>query len=157
MRTNFNFFIYKSLIFMRKKKNKGGIFVKIRLKKSKEHPIYFISAILMMVCGKQVVRAMEGDVSLDDLNEGVKPGQSTVFSSDGSSSNEYDVHSYNADMKKFRRMALSSQDYESSNEYGFTSDYGQNEGSSTASADSIEMSRHRAAASASASASARRI
>ena len=154
MRTNFNFFYLQKPYFYEQKKIRGGIFVKIRLKKSNEHPIYLTSAILMMVCGKQVVRAMEGDVSLDDLNEGVKPGQSTVFSSDGSSSNEYDVHSYNADMKKFRRMALSSQDYESSNEYGFTSDYGQNEGSSTASADSIEMSRHRAAA---AAASARRI
>jgi hypothetical protein len=30
----------------------------------------------------QIVRALEGDASLDDLNEGVKPGQSMMFSSD---------------------------------------------------------------------------
>lgn len=96
----------------------------------------------IFMCVKQIVRALEGDVSLDDLNEGVKPGQSTVFSSsDGST--DYDVNSYNADMKKFRRMAL---DYESSNEYGFNSDYGHNGGSSSASAESTEMARQRAAA-----------
>lgn len=91
---------------------------------------------------KQTVRALEGDVSLDDLNEGVKPGQSSVFGSDGST--DYDKGSYNADMKKFRRMALSSQDYESSTEYGFTSDYGNNEASSSASGDSLELGQRRA-------------
>lgn len=90
----------------------------------------------------QTVRALEGDVSLDDLNEGVKPGQSSVFGSDGST--DYDKGSYNADMKKFRRMALSSQDYESSTEYGFTSDYGNNEASSSASGDSLELGQRRA-------------
>lgn len=87
------------------------------------------------------MRALEGDVSLDDLNEGVKPGQSQVFGSNGST--EYDVDSYNADMKKFRRMALSSQDYDSSTDYGFTSDYGHNEASSSASGDSLEIGQRR--------------
>ncbi|XP_010254881.1 PREDICTED: proline-rich receptor-like protein kinase PERK4 [Nelumbo nucifera] len=63
----------------------------------------------------QIVRALEGDVSLDDLNEGVKPGQSTVFGVIGSS--EYDANAYNADMIKFRKMALESQEM-SSSEYG---------------------------------------
>lgn len=52
----------------------------------------------------QIVRALEGDVSLDDLNEGVKPGKSSVFMSSGSS--DYDVNAYNADMKKFRQVAM---------------------------------------------------
>ncbi|XP_021600912.1 proline-rich receptor-like protein kinase PERK4 isoform X3 [Manihot esculenta] len=59
----------------------------------------------------QIVRCLEGDVSLDDLSEGAKPGQSTVFSS--SPGSEYGAESYNADMKKFRQVALSSQEFES--------------------------------------------
>jgi len=84
----------------------------------------------------QIVRALEGDVSLEDLNEGVRPGQSSTFGSNGSS--DYDAGSYNADMKKFRKMALASQDMGSS-EYGATSEYGLNPSSS--SSDSREMSQ----------------
>merc|ERR1711941_222614 len=61
----------------------------------------------------QIVRALEGDVSLDALNEGTKPGQSSMFSSSNGSS-DYDTSSYNADMKKFRQVALSSQEFGSS-------------------------------------------
>ncbi|XAR66997.1 Non-specific serine/threonine protein kinase [Bertholletia excelsa] len=71
----------------------------------------------------QVVRALEGDVSLADLNEGVRPGHSTVYSSYGSS--DYDTSQYNEDMKKFRRMALGTQEYGSSEYSGpGTSEYG---------------------------------
>ncbi|KAF6166621.1 hypothetical protein GIB67_005483 [Kingdonia uniflora] len=82
----------------------------------------------------QIVRALEGDVSLDDLNEGVKPGQSSQFSSSTGSS-DYDTGSYNADMKKFRKMALASQEFASS-EYGGgnTSEYGLNPSSSSSEA-----------------------
>ncbi|KAL5557269.1 hypothetical protein UlMin_039505 [Ulmus minor] len=66
----------------------------------------------------QIVRALEGDVSLDDLNEGVRPGQSSIYTSSGSS--DYDTNAYNADMKKFRKMALSSQEFVSS-EFGASS------------------------------------
>ncbi|KAK4784667.1 hypothetical protein SAY86_019035 [Trapa natans] len=80
----------------------------------------------------QIVRVLEGDVSLDDLNEGVKPGQSTVFSlSNGNS--EYDTSMYNADMKRFRDLALSSQEFTSSEFGGTTS-------SSTIDQSSREMS-----------------
>ncbi|KAL8502937.1 hypothetical protein ACS0TY_021893 [Phlomoides rotata] len=74
----------------------------------------------------QVVRALEGDVSLSDLNEGIRPGHSTVYSSHGSS--DYDTVQYNEDMKKFRKMALAtSQEYESSDVYSNpTSEYGLN-------------------------------
>lgn len=61
----------------------------------------------------QIVRALEGDVSLDDLNEGVKPGQSSVFNLANGSSN-YDTSAYNADMKRFREVAFASQDFGSS-------------------------------------------
>uniref|UniRef100_A0A803LDS7 non-specific serine/threonine protein kinase n=1 Tax=Chenopodium quinoa TaxID=63459 RepID=A0A803LDS7_CHEQI len=77
----------------------------------------------------QIVRALEGDVSLDDLNEGakVRNGSTLVGSSGGSS--DYDTVSYNNDMKKFRRTALNSTDYPSS-EYGATNEYGHTSGSS---------------------------
>ena len=65
--------------------------------------------------GKQIVRALEGDSSLDDLNEGVKPGQSSIYSS--STGTDYSNNSYNADMKKFRQIALSSQEMGGSGEY----------------------------------------
>lgn len=58
----------------------------------------------------QIVRALEGEVSLDALNEGVKPGHSNVYGTSGTSS-DYSQTSYNADMKKFRQIALSSQEY----------------------------------------------
>ncbi|KAJ8485403.1 hypothetical protein OPV22_017888 [Ensete ventricosum] len=69
----------------------------------------------------QIVRGLEGDVSLEDLNEGVKPGQSTVFNS----SSDYDSASYSSNMRRFRKLALESDDY--SNEFsGAASDYGLN-------------------------------
>ncbi|XWS26852.1 hypothetical protein CRYUN_Cryun26dG0066000 [Craigia yunnanensis] len=71
----------------------------------------------------QIVRALEGDASLSDLNEGMRPGQSNVYSSYGSS--DYDTSQYNEDMKKFRRMALGTQEYGASSEYSEpTSEYG---------------------------------
>ncbi|KAG7976059.1 hypothetical protein I3843_06G129600 [Carya illinoinensis] len=85
----------------------------------------------------QIVRALEGDVSLDDLNEGIKPAQSSNFSSSGS---EYGANSYSTDMKKFKKMASASNEYGSS-EYGATSDYGLNPSSSSSSYHSEEMVR----------------
>ncbi|PIN19254.1 Non-specific serine/threonine protein kinase [Handroanthus impetiginosus] len=71
----------------------------------------------------KVVRALEGDVSLSDLNEGIRPGQSTLYSSYGSS--DYDNTQYNEDIRKFRKMALTSQEYGSSEQYSNpTSEYG---------------------------------
>ncbi|KAH1057207.1 hypothetical protein J1N35_035272 [Gossypium stocksii] len=71
----------------------------------------------------QIVRALEGDASLSDLNEGVTPGQSSVYSSYESS--YYDTNQYNEDMKRFRRMALDTQEYAASSEYSeATSEYG---------------------------------
>ncbi|CAN1241051.1 Proline-rich receptor-like protein kinase PERK1 [Linum perenne] len=66
----------------------------------------------------QVVRALEGDVSLADLNEGMRPGDSS----------DYDTSQYNEDMRKFRKMALGSQEHGVSSEYSGapTSEYGLN-------------------------------
>lgn len=72
----------------------------------------------------QIVRALEGDVSLSDLNEGIRPGHSALYSSHGSS--DYDTSQYNEDLKKFRKMALASQEYGSSEYSEPTSEYGAN-------------------------------
>ncbi|KAL0921856.1 hypothetical protein M5K25_008970 [Dendrobium thyrsiflorum] len=76
----------------------------------------------------QIARALEGDSSLDDLNEGVKPGQSMLFSS----SSDYDSGSYASNISRFRRVAFGSNDI--SQEYsGRTSDYGLNPSTSSSS------------------------
>ncbi|CAL9084612.1 unnamed protein product [Musa textilis] len=76
----------------------------------------------------QIVRALEGDMSLEHLNEGGKSGQSTFFNS----SSDYDSGSYSSNMRRFRQMALESTEY--SNEYsGVTSEYGLNPSESSSS------------------------
>uniref|UniRef100_A0A7N0UDD0 non-specific serine/threonine protein kinase n=1 Tax=Kalanchoe fedtschenkoi TaxID=63787 RepID=A0A7N0UDD0_KALFE len=68
----------------------------------------------------QIARALEGDVSLDALNEAVKgAGQSSTYSS----SSDYDTMAYNNDMAKFRKTALASAEF--SGEYsGSTGEFG---------------------------------
>ncbi|RDX95593.1 Proline-rich receptor-like protein kinase PERK1, partial [Mucuna pruriens] len=88
----------------------------------------------------QVVRALEGDVSLADLNEGVRPGHSTMYSSHESS--DYDTVQYKEDMKKFRKMALGTQEYGASSEYSAaTSEYGLNPSGSSSEAQSRQTTR----------------
>lgn len=73
----------------------------------------------------QIVRVLEGDVSLENLKEGMKPagsGHSSKYAS-SSGSSEYDTMQYNADMMKFRKAIMSSQEFGdnielSSKEYG---------------------------------------
>ncbi|XP_044462900.1 proline-rich receptor-like protein kinase PERK1 [Mangifera indica] len=89
----------------------------------------------------QIVRALEGAMSLSDLNEGIRPGHSNIYSSYGSS--DYDTMQYNEDLKKFRKMALNSQEYGASSEYSApTSEYGLNpSGSSGEITQEMEMGR----------------
>ena len=61
---------------------------------------------------------MEGDVSLDDLNEGVLPGHSRFMGSYSSSASDYDTNQYNEDLKKFRKMALGGSGQTPTSEYG---------------------------------------
>lgn len=77
---------------------------------------------------KQVVRALDGNISLDDLNEGNTPGHSRAFSSFESSG--YDTGQYNEDLKKFRKLAL---EQETSEYSGPSSDYGQHQSASSSS------------------------
>ncbi|XP_019458536.1 PREDICTED: proline-rich receptor-like protein kinase PERK1 [Lupinus angustifolius] len=93
----------------------------------------------------QVVRALEGVVSLEDLNDGTRPGHSTAYSSYGSS--DYDTSQYKEDMKKFRKAALEgTQEYGASSGYSApTSEYGlypsgsSNEGQSRQTTREMEM------------------
>ncbi|GFY94023.1 roline-rich extensin-like receptor kinase 4 [Actinidia rufa] len=80
----------------------------------------------------QIVRALEGDSSLDDLiNEGGKPSRGSGSGSNGSSDTSlYDTGAYNADMMKFKKMVMSSRDM-GSNEFEETSEYGLNPSSSS--------------------------
>jgi serine/threonine protein kinase len=76
----------------------------------------------------KVVRALEGDSSLEDLHDGA--GQSS----------EYESSNYNEDMHKFRKMALQGSDYQSSQYSAPTSEYGLNpSGSSSEGPNTREM------------------
>ncbi|PHU25042.1 Proline-rich receptor-like protein kinase PERK1 [Capsicum chinense] len=81
---------------------------------------------IVACCAACVLRALEGDISLSDLNEGIKPRHNTLCSS--YTSTDYDALQYNEDIKKFRKMALAtSQEYGSSDQYSNpTSEYGLN-------------------------------
>ncbi|KAB2611321.1 proline-rich receptor-like protein kinase PERK1 [Pyrus ussuriensis x Pyrus communis] len=68
----------------------------------------------------QVVRALEGNLSPDELNEGIIPGQSTVFSY---GSSEYNASEYKEDLNKFRKLALESQEQGTSENSGPSSDF----------------------------------
>ncbi|KAL1356664.1 hypothetical protein HN51_008651 [Arachis hypogaea] len=87
----------------------------------------------------QVVRALEGDVSLADLNEGIKPGHSTMYSSHESS--DYDTAQYKEDMRRFRKMALGTQEYASSEYSAPTSEYGLYPSGSSSEAQSRQTTR----------------
>ncbi|MED6146758.1 Proline-rich receptor-like protein kinase perk1 [Stylosanthes scabra] len=78
----------------------------------------------------QVVRALEGNISLEDLYEGGTPGHSRVFGS--FESINYDSGQYNEDLKKFRKLALESQEQGTSYS-GPSSEYGQPPSASTSS------------------------
>ncbi|KAL3619049.1 hypothetical protein CASFOL_037277 [Castilleja foliolosa] len=86
----------------------------------------------------QIGRALDGDSSLEDLNEGVKPGQSQPFKNPTENVGTYDTGEYNADMMKFRKMVMTSQEY-NSNDYGATSEYGLNASSSSSSTSSTDV------------------
>ncbi|XLT57852.1 hypothetical protein HN873_050456 [Arachis hypogaea] len=75
----------------------------------------------------QIVRALEGDVSLDDLKDGgaKPPSGGNYAASSGynpaTASSGYDTMQYNADMAKFRQAVFASQEYSmSSGEQSFS-------------------------------------
>ncbi|KAL5576433.1 hypothetical protein UlMin_018132 [Ulmus minor] len=77
----------------------------------------------------QMVRVLEGNMSLDDLSEGGKPGHSTAYSSRGSK--DYDSSQYKEDLKRFRKLALESQEQPTSEYSGPSSESGLHPSSSS--------------------------
>ncbi|KAL0905513.1 hypothetical protein M5K25_023937 [Dendrobium thyrsiflorum] len=72
-----------------------------------------------------VLRALEGGVPLEELNEGMQPGHSRMHDSyTTNTSSDYDSQRYNEAMQKFRTLALRSQVNSSSEYSGTTSEYG---------------------------------
>ncbi|KAF3677177.1 Proline-rich receptor-like protein kinase PERK7 [Capsicum annuum] len=70
----------------------------------------------------QIVRALEGNSSLEDLNDNAKPSKTPSFAaSNGLPTQAYDTGMYNADMMKFRKMILPTQEFNNS-EHGNPSD-----------------------------------
>ncbi|EPS63150.1 hypothetical protein M569_11637 [Genlisea aurea] len=61
----------------------------------------------------QVVRALEGDSSLDDLNGDGKGGQSGTAARANPATDVYDTRAYNADLMKFKKMILPTQEFNS--------------------------------------------
>ncbi|KAG8362875.1 hypothetical protein BUALT_BualtUnG0028300 [Buddleja alternifolia] len=58
----------------------------------------------------QIICALEGNLSLDELSEGIRPEHNTTYGSHGSSDYDisYDTTQYKEDLRKFRKMALES-------------------------------------------------
>ncbi|TYI45464.1 hypothetical protein E1A91_D13G038300v1 [Gossypium mustelinum] len=81
---------------------------------------------------RQIVRALEDDVPLDEINGVVAAGQSSRFSTTNDTS-EYNSSSYSADMRRFRQTAMTDSQEHPSNNYGNTSEYGHNSSSSSSS------------------------
>lgn len=61
---------------------------------------------------EQIVRALEGNSSLEDLNDNPKPSKVASFA--GAPTQSYDTGMYNADMMKFRKMIMPTQEFSSS-------------------------------------------
>ncbi|XP_066366449.1 proline-rich receptor-like protein kinase PERK4 [Miscanthus floridulus] len=60
----------------------------------------------------QIVRALEGDISLEDLNEGVRPGQSMAFGTPAAASYKAKAPgSYTSDMERIRQAPMASPVY----------------------------------------------
>ncbi|CAJ2635560.1 putative proline-rich receptor-like protein kinase PERK6 [Trifolium pratense] len=65
----------------------------------------------------QIVRALEGDVSLEDLKAGmVKSSGGNASAYTFTAGSEYDTQQYNADMMKFRMAIMSNQEFGDSSE-----------------------------------------
>ncbi|KAJ1293377.1 hypothetical protein BS78_01G063300 [Paspalum vaginatum] len=62
----------------------------------------------------QIVRALEGDMSLEDLNEGVRPGQSMAFGTATAASVSYKAQApgtYTSDMERIRQAPMAIPEY----------------------------------------------
>lgn len=70
---------------------------------------------------KQIVRILEGNASLDSLDEKATRSGSTLNTSE---TRAYDTMAYNDDMMKFKKMVMPSEEFSSSSEIGSSGPYG---------------------------------
>lgn len=63
---------------------------------------------MAMVFLAQIVRALEGDMSLEALNEGVRPGQSMMFGTSGAGYKNEAPGSYTSNMNRIGQVAMAS-------------------------------------------------
>ncbi|XP_028549360.1 proline-rich receptor-like protein kinase PERK1 [Dendrobium catenatum] len=87
---------------------------------------------------RKVLRALEGGVPLEELNEGMQPGHSRMHDSyTTNASSDYDSQMYNEAMQKFKTLALRSQVNSSAStveqpvEYGLAPSVTSSEGQNT--------------------------
>lgn len=65
-----------------------------------------------MVSWLQIVRALEGDMLLEDLNEGMRPGQSMTFGTAAeATSNARAPGPYTSDMERIRQVPMGISEY----------------------------------------------
>jgi hypothetical protein len=76
-------------------------------------------------CFEKVLRALEDDVALPDLHQGVKPGYSHAYASSYAST-EFDSSCYILDVKERRQTHQEGPDYSSEYSGGAGSEYGAN-------------------------------
>lgn len=91
------------------------------------------------------MHALEGNSSLDSLNDSPKGVQSSAVGSGGGDANDtrlYDTVAYNADMMKFRKMVMSTQEFTSSEYGGNTGEYGLDPASSSSSSSNSDSTEH---------------
>nr|XP_016480294.1 PREDICTED: proline-rich receptor-like protein kinase PERK1 [Nicotiana tabacum] len=67
----------------------------------------------------QIVRTLEGNASLEDLNDSARPGKTPSFAASSGVTQTYDTAMYNADMMKFRKMVMTTQEF-NNGEHGST-------------------------------------
>ncbi|GKA21415.1 hypothetical protein Tco_0701404 [Tanacetum coccineum] len=74
---------------------------KSRLTWTSFHSVCVCHSALRMPKMSQVIQALEGYISLSDLDEGIKPGHNSAYNG----SSDYDTAQYNVNMAKFRKPA----------------------------------------------------
>ncbi|OEL34671.1 Proline-rich receptor-like protein kinase PERK4 [Dichanthelium oligosanthes] len=92
----------------------------------------------------QIVMALQGNMPLEELNDGVRPGHGATFSSSSGSGSEYGSGSgsYTAQMERIRRAAMASPEY-SADYAGSIPEYGHPSPASSAGASSVEQDDRR--------------
>lgn len=88
-------------------------------------PFYFLAVINLYfkfsIISEQIVRALEGNLSLSELNEGLFPYEGILPAhmrrSSPFGSTDYDTIQYQEDLKNFKKLALETQELTTTSEF----------------------------------------